>query len=87
MWAPERIRNPPKTRAEAVADVIVTGAVPMLGVIAGIISLFGIRRHGSAGILWKAVSGLAIFLLMILAAIPSVLKARENARIRSGMRR
>jgi hypothetical protein len=67
---------------DALADATLTAAVPVLGVIAGIISLFGIRRHGSAGILWKTVTGLLIFALMVLVAIPPFLRARAVARQR-----
>lgn len=82
LWAPGRAQNPPQTRAEALADATVTAAVPVLGAMAGFISLFGIRRHGSVGILWKTVAGLAIFALMLLATIPPLLRAREAARQR-----
>jgi len=54
----------------------------VLGVFAGIIALFGIRRHGAAGILWKAVTGLSIFVVLVLLAIPSCLKAKEISRQR-----
>jgi hypothetical protein len=55
---------------------------PLSGVVAGIISLFGIRRNGRAGILWKAVTGISIVVLLALALVPSVLAARERARQR-----
>jgi ABC-type transport system involved in cytochrome c biogenesis permease subunit len=77
-----RAEHPPQTRAEKLADATITAAVPVLGVIAGTISLFGIRRYGSSGILWKSVTGLLIFALMVLALIPPLLRAREAARQR-----
>lgn len=52
------------------------------GFVLGIISLFGIKRHGKAGILWRAVAGLLIITFMLLAAIPSFLRARAITRER-----
>jgi hypothetical protein len=40
------------------------------------------RRYGKAAILWKSATGLGIFALLFLAAIPAFLKAREAAHQR-----
>jgi hypothetical protein len=64
---------------DALADATLTAFVPVVGFLAGVLSLFGIRRYGKSGILWKAATGMLIFLLMVLAAIPALLKAREVA--------
>jgi Ca2+/H+ antiporter len=53
-----------------------------MGFLAGIVSLFGIRRYGKAGILWKALTGMLIFLVMVALAVPALFKAREKARQR-----
>lgn len=78
----DRAQHPPQNRMELLADITVNAFVPVLGVLAGIISLFGIRSYGKTGILWKTVAGLLIFTLMVLAAIPSVMKARQISRQR-----
>lgn len=69
-------------KIDAAANVFLALLVPVMGIFAGIISLFGMRRYGSTGILWKTVIGLSIFSLMALLAIPNFLKAREIARER-----
>ena len=81
-WGPGRAARPPQTRIDALADATVSAFVPVMGFLAGVVSLFGIRRYGKAGILWKAVTGMLIFLLMILALIPALLKARGVERER-----
>jgi hypothetical protein len=81
-----RMSPPPQTSVEAAANATYNAAVPVLGFIAGIVALSGVKRHGSAGILWKAVTGMSIFLLMVLMAIPSFLKAKEAARQRHEQR-
>lgn len=79
-WVPGRAAHPPATRMDALADATVSAFVPVLGFLAGVVSLFGIRRYGRTGILWKALTGMTIFLLMVGAAIPALLKARSAAR-------
>lgn len=69
-------------QTDAAANLFLAAFFPVLGIIAGIIALLGIRRHGRAGILWKTVIGLSIFLLMALLAVPNFLKAKEIARER-----
>ena len=44
----------------------IPSVVILAGVVLGVISLFGIRKHGRRGILWKSVIGLGIVTLMIL---------------------
>ncbi len=67
---------------DAAANFFLAALFPVLGIVAGIIALFGIRRHGRDGILWKTVIGLSIFAFMGFLAIPNFLKARETARER-----
>ena len=81
-WAPGRAAHPNETRMDALADASLSAFVPVMGFLAGIVSLFGIPRYGRSGILWKATTGMLIFLLMVLAVIPALLKAREVARQR-----
>jgi hypothetical protein len=64
----------PQSRLEAVIHVLLEMApviVGCLGFVFGIIALFGIRRHGSAGILWKALAGFLIFLVVGILASQS----------------
>jgi hypothetical protein len=80
VWVPGQATHPPQTRMDAAANATLTASVPVMGFFAGVVSLFGIRRNGTRGILWKAVVGMLIFVLMILAAVPAFLKSRERAR-------
>ncbi len=77
---PARIAHPPQTQMDAIANAVIISIVPVVGIVSGIVSLFGIRRHGSKGILWKSGIGLSIIGLMFLAAIPPFLKALEAAK-------
>jgi hypothetical protein len=77
-----RVSNPASTRMSALVTAFILGGIMVLGAALGIVALFGIRRHGRAGILWKSATGLGIFTLLFLAAIPAFLKAREAARQR-----
>jgi hypothetical protein len=72
----------PTTRLELLVSALFQMIIILSGVVFGIISLFGIRRYGKAGILWKAVAGILIVVLFALAAIPNFLYAREKARER-----
>ena len=81
-WGPGRSGRPNETQIEVLADATMAAFVPVIGFLAGVVALFGIRRHGKSGILWKAITGMLIFLLMVLAVIPALLKAREASRQR-----
>jgi acyl carrier protein len=70
------------SRFEAAGNALVLGGIMLAGAVSGVVSLLGIRRYGRAGILGKAVTGLAVFTLTILAAIPSLHRAQELARKR-----
>ena len=72
----------PTTRLEALVSALFSMFIILSGVIFGIIALFGIKRYGKAGILWKAVAGILIVMFLVLAAIPNFLHARERARER-----
>jgi hypothetical protein len=76
------IDTPPTTRIEALVPLIFPILIILSGVIFGIISLFGIRKYGRAGILWQAVAGILIVVFLALAAIPNVVRAREKSRQR-----
>lgn len=65
---------------DAVTNAVIISILPSLGILSGIISLFGIRRCGSRGILWKAVIGLTVYGLLFLAAVPPFLKSVEAAK-------
>ena len=45
----------------------------------GLIALCGIPKYGVKGILWKALVGVLLPMLLIAAAIPTVIHARELA--------
>jgi hypothetical protein len=54
-------------------------ALFLIGVISGIAAFFGIRRHGRKKILWPALIGVSIWLLLPALAAPAFLKARRLA--------
>jgi hypothetical protein len=82
LMIPGEVAHPPQTRIDAAVSAAYEAIVPVSGIIAGVISLFGICRHGTAAILWKTVIGLSIFVLMVLLATHDFLKAKEIARQR-----
>lgn len=71
---------PAHSREGALASAIAAGAVPVAGIVAGLVALCGIRKYGKAGILWKSVVGLLIWVVLAGAAIPAFLAVREKAR-------
>jgi hypothetical protein len=66
-------------RPVALIGAIVSGILILLGLICGIVALFGIRRHGKKGILAKALCGIIIPLLLSALAIPNFMAARAQA--------
>ena len=74
--------TPVTSRLEALIPALLLGGIMLLGAISGIVSLFGIPRYGKAGILWKSVTGLVIFTLIFVAAIPAFIRGRDLARRR-----
>jgi hypothetical protein len=74
--------NPQPSRIEVLVPAVILSFIILSGFVLGIVSLFGIKRYGKAGILWKAVAGLLIVTFLFLIAIPSFLRARAIARER-----
>jgi hypothetical protein len=66
----------------AAANLVLAAFIPLLGIVAGTISLFGIRRQGAAGIVWKTATGLSIYVLLLLLAIPNFIRAKNIANQR-----
>src|SRR6266481_662331 len=58
---------------------IVSSILILIGLVCGIVALFGIRRHGKKGILTKALWGIIIPLLLSGLAIPNFMAARSQA--------
>jgi hypothetical protein len=65
---------------------IITGSLCVLlivlGLVFGIVALFGVRRHGSKGILGRAVAGVCvngILIAFMAISIPGFMKAAERA--------
>src|SRR5438128_2210939 len=70
----------PQSRRTVAFIVGIVGTVIMLiGLICGIVALFGIRNHGTKGILGKALFGIIIPLLCTALLIPSFMAARSRA--------
>ena len=83
MTSAARTGNPaPTTRLEVFVSALFSMIIIFSGVVFGIIALFGMRRYGRTGILWKAVTGILIVVFLALAAVPNFLYAREKARER-----
>jgi len=71
--------DPQSQRPVALIVGIVSSILILIGLICGIVALFGIRRHGKKGILTKALWGIIIPLLLSGLAIPNFMAARSQA--------
>lgn len=67
------------TREMALAQAIVAGFAPVTGLLAGIIALFSILKYGRKGLLWPALSGICVWLLLAVLAFPAFNAARRKA--------
>jgi len=67
------------TREMALAQAIVAGFAPVTGLLAGIIALFAILKYGRKGLLWPALSGICVWLLLAVLAFPAFNVARRKA--------
>ncbi len=64
-----------------VANIFIVCAA-LLGITAGCIALFGVRRYGRQGILWPAITGIGLWLLLFALAIPVFLQVKRIAEVR-----
>ena len=64
------------------AEFMLVIFIPVMGILAGLVSLCGLRPYGEAGILWKSVAGLFICGLLVLGTVPGYLIVRSMARHR-----
>lgn len=64
-----------------VASIFIA-CVALLGITAGCIALFGVRRYGRRGILWPAITGIGLWLLLFALAIPVFLQVKRIAEVR-----
>lgn len=62
-------------------SAILVGSLALIGVIAGIVALCGIRHYGRKGLLWPAVTGICLWLLLFGLALPVFLKVRNIAEL------
>jgi hypothetical protein len=67
-------------RGTAHISGLLSGIITLIGIVAGIIALCGIPRHGRKGLLLPALTGLGLYLLMFLLAIPVFLNVRAKAK-------
>jgi hypothetical protein len=64
------------------SNPLVTGLVVLVwicivvGLLSGIVALFGVRRYGRKGILAPALTGICLWVLLVGTAIPTILRAR-----------
>ena len=66
-------------RPAALIAAIASSIIILLGLLCGIVALFGIRRHGKKGILVKALCGIIVPVLLSALAIPNFMAARAQA--------
>ena len=52
----------------------------LLGVVFGIVALFGVPRHGRKGILWPAFIGIALNILILAGGVYASMTVIERAR-------
>jgi hypothetical protein len=71
--------DPQSQRTVAFIVGIVGTVILVIGLICGIVALFGIGNHGTNGILGKALFGIIIPLLCTALLIPSFMAARSRA--------
>lgn len=64
----------------AIGASLVTGIMMMAGFLAGLVSLFGISKHGSKGILLPALIGIILPILLTALAVPAIVKAANQAQ-------
>ena len=65
-----------------IVSALFGGIVALLGIVCGIIALFGVRKHGRKGILWPAVTGISLWLVLFAIAIPVFLQVKQLAALR-----
>src|SRR4051794_38103557 len=51
-------------------SAVVGGSLALTGLVAGIVALCGVRRHGRQGLLWPAITGVCLWLLLFGLAVP-----------------
>jgi len=67
------------SRAFPLINAIFVSAFCLTGLVAGLVALCGVRRYGREGILWPAITGVGIWLLLFAIAIPAFTRARSRA--------
>jgi hypothetical protein len=67
------------TREEVLGKAIVQALFAVTGLLAGIIALFGIPKYGRKGLLWPALCGTCVWLLLVALALPIFNAARQKA--------
>lgn len=67
------------TREGALAHSIILGFFIISGVVCGIVALCGIPKYGAKGILWPALTGICLWLLLALLAIPTFMLVQKKA--------
>ncbi len=71
--------DPETRRVISMVIGIISGVILIMGLVAGVIALFGMSKYGTKRILWKAVVGTVMPVLLILLAIPAVMGATKRA--------
>jgi hypothetical protein len=69
----------PSRRIVSLVMSVLAGLIVISGLVAGVVALFGIPRHGKKGILWKSLFGVLVPVLLFLLALPAISAAKRLA--------
>lgn len=74
------------TKESAMGQAIVAGFLMLSGVVCGVIALCGIAKYGAKGLLWPALTGIFLWLLLAGLAFPVYRQVQERAEKVRAMR-
>ena len=66
-----------KSRELYIFISVLFSIMALVGIISGVIALFGVRRYGRKGILWPALIGITIWLLLPALAFPALYRVSQ----------
>ncbi len=74
--------SPKRAHTIALASAAIGVIIPWTGIALGVFSWFGIPRYGRRGILWKSLAGIGIYVLLTIALVPSLVRAKAIVKRR-----
>jgi len=78
-FALQTASGPSPAPGSRIGGAVVVGALALIGLLSGIIALFGVRRYGRKGLLWPAITGICLWLLLFALAVPVFSQTRKMA--------